>query len=167
MNARRALIAAALSGLAFSAPAAAQERVQLRAGFLPDPFALDVTPGGEVEADADLGEDCAGWISDAPQVRLRYSAGRVSLHIFAGSRTDTVLVVRDPSGTITCNDDHAGLDPGVSIDAPASGTYDIWVGTFDEGGSGRATLLISEVSLDARPPDWDDAPDEEGPSYDE
>jgi hypothetical protein len=38
-----------------------------------------------------------------------------------------------------------GLNPGIIIQRPASGNYNIWIGTVDRGSPQPATLRISEV----------------------
>ena len=56
------------------------------------------------------------------------------------------FVVRDPNGNWWCNDDGGfnGFNPAMQFDRPASGLYDIWVGTY-HGGIAPATLAISEL----------------------
>jgi len=148
------IIAAALAGVAFVAPAAAQpiDRA-LEAGFLPDPEVITVTPGGPIELDDSHGEGCVGFVTEAPTVRLAYDASSDQEELFfaARSEVDTVLVVRAPNGQISCNDDRSDetLDPGVSFNNPASGVYEIWVGTYDGEESGSAELRISEIAYDS------------------
>ena len=63
------------------------------------------------------------------------------------SSIDTTLVVRDPAGAWRCDDDAGGSgDAQVKFDKPRSGTYDIWVGSYD-GASGAATLVVRSGSL--------------------
>jgi len=58
-------------------------------------------------------------------------------------------VINDPSGNWICDDDSGGsLNPRVQITNPASGQYDIWVGTFG-GGTASATLQVSELGAAA------------------
>src|SRR5690606_4508404 len=65
--------------------------------------------------------------------------------------SDTTLVVNGPDGLWYCDDDsNGGLNPQVTFSSPRSGTYHIWVGTFN-GGMTSATLYISEVAEDD---DW-------------
>ena len=120
--------------------------VVLEGGFAPDPYLLDLTAGGAADA-ADLAIGCAGGIGTRPDVRLEFTAGALPLNIYAyADGEDLTLVVRDPSGRYRCDDDTEGLWPAVSIDRPASGTYEIWVGVFGgPGGYGRAVLAISEL----------------------
>jgi hypothetical protein len=55
-------------------------------------------------------------------------------------------MVRKPDGSTTCNDDRTDdvFDAGLTIENPVSGTYEIWVGTFDEEVPAGSVLRISE-----------------------
>ena len=116
----------------------------LTAGFAPDPHSIELVAGGPINARETI--DCAGYIADAPDFRLRYVAGDLPLIVSVRSDGDTTLVIRTPSGDWICDDDSGGsLNPLVTISDPSSGPYDIWVGDFD-GNSPSATLLISEMA---------------------
>jgi hypothetical protein len=120
--------------------------VDLAAGFMPDPYEVGVYAGGTIASDGVLAGCYAGWIAEAPDFRLNFTAGanpRISIQVT--SREDTTLVINDPSGGWHCNDDSNGLNPNITFSPPSSGQYDIWVGTF--GGAGifpPATLRITE-----------------------
>jgi len=119
--------------------------VDLRAGFEPDPREIQVQAGGDREVRG-LGADCGGWIDfSKPDVDLNYTAGTYPLFISVVAGTDTTLVINDAAGNWICNDDLDGLNPGIVIPNPASGNYNIWIGTFEPGAPQRATLRISEV----------------------
>jgi len=93
-----------------------------------------------------LGADCTGWIDYArPDVDLNYQAGSLPLYISVVAQADTTLIINDPSGRWLCNDDMEGLNPGIVIQRPASGNYNIWIGTVDRGAAQPAVLRISEV----------------------
>ncbi|MGD9739072.1 MAG: hypothetical protein AB7U48_06710, partial [Bauldia sp.] len=127
--------------------------VTLTAGFSPDPHIVELTPGGDIAATEAVprldGEDplCRGYVTEAPDYRLQYTAGAWPLIISVLSETDTTLVINGPDGTWYCDDDSGdGLNPLVEFDAPAAGQYDIWVGTYSQGAAvGAATLRISEI----------------------
>lgn len=123
--------------------------VQLAAGFTPDPFNVQVVAGGNINARQSLGSACAGYISENPDFDLYWTAGGTGLPlvISADSTTDTTLVVRTPNGQWLCEDDGGfnGMNPGMRIDNPQSGLYDIWVGTYG-GGTAPATLSVSELT---------------------
>jgi len=122
--------------------------VELLAGFLPDPHAVSVVPGGP-HAASDVSSSCAGRVAADPDFDLHYTAGSGPLHISANSSVDTTLLINLPNGEWVCDDDSGeGLNPAITFDTPQSGLYDIWVGQFGEA-SGDATLNISEVSIGA------------------
>jgi hypothetical protein len=118
----------------------------LTGGFQPDPAIIEVMAGGPVEIDEDEGTDCEGYVTREPTVRLSYQARQESLYIATQSEMDTILMVRKPDGSTICNDDRTDdvLDAGLTIKNPVSGTYEIWVGTYDEGVPAGSVLRISE-----------------------
>jgi hypothetical protein len=142
----------ALAATVLAAPVVAQNfnlppafgTLNLRANFAPDPTVVNLQAGGPVSAGR-LGPECAGSIAEAPDVRLNYQAGGLPLYISATSRADVTLVINLPDGRWICNDDFRGTDPGVILRSPASGQYDIWVGTFESGSTPPAQLRISEI----------------------
>jgi len=127
--------------------------VTLTTGFTPDPNVVNVQSGGNVDASA-LNDrphtgNCVGNIADAPDVRLRYTAGsQFPLIISVDSRSDTTLVVNGPDGHWYCDDDGGvnGDNPAVRFAHPASGQYDIWIGTYGASALRDARLYFSEVS---------------------
>jgi serine protease Do/protease YdgD len=148
---RRALLASAVALFALGGGAVAQNTslppaygtLNLNAGFLPDPQTVNVVAGGNIDARR-LGSNCVGAIANPPDVRLNYRAGNFPLFISVRSSADTTLVINLPNGQWLCNDDFQGLNPGVILQNPPSGQYDIWVGTFG-GGTAAAQVLVSEV----------------------
>ncbi|MGY6662960.1 MAG: peptidase S1 [Glycocaulis sp.] len=142
----RTVACAAFAALAMGAAASAQNyslnpnfgTFSLNAGFLPDPYTVNVVAGGNINANR-LGSGCVGSISDAPDVRLNFNGGRIS--IGAESNSDTTIVVNGPDGRWYCNDDFDGLNPRVTLSG--SGQYDIWVGTYS-GGTAQAVVYFTE-----------------------
>lgn len=119
--------------------------VTLETGYVDDPFGVALQAGGQADAST-FDSNCWGNVAEAPDVTLDYTAGNTfPLNIYVGSNADTTLMVLDPSGAFTCNDDTNGLQPAVFFDSPQSGEYDIWVGTYSSGSFPEATLFISEV----------------------
>jgi hypothetical protein len=157
MKVRIAAAAAALAIMAGAGVAAAQNwqgapnfgSAELSAGFRPDPYTVNVVAGGPINARQSLGAACPGYISENPDFDLYWTAGSgaLPLAISVDSSSDTTLVVRTPSGQWLCEDDGGfnALNPGMRIDRPQSGLYDIWVGTYN-GGNAQAVLSISELS---------------------
>ncbi|MGJ3230312.1 MAG: peptidase S1 [Oceanicaulis sp.] len=138
------LLGGAVALLAFAGAASAQDvtlepnfgAYELEAGFTPDPATLDIVAGGSVDA-ASVG--CAGSISQAPDVRLMWSGGQIT--IGAESTTDTTLVINAPNGQWFCADDTNGFNPAITLSG--SGQYDIWVGVYG-GGTAEASLYATE-----------------------
>lgn len=139
--------------LAIATPALAQDTgadpsygtVNLNAGFLPDPYQVNLSSGGNTDA-SNIGSPCTGMIANAPDVRLVYSSGSSPLIISVNSSSDTTLVVNAPDGLWYCDDDTGeGVNPSVRFNKPMSGRYEIWVGTYGDGGYHSATLDISEL----------------------
>ena len=121
--------------------------VRLSAGFTPDPHRVNLTAGGSIDAytDTDLPAACVGDISNAPDYEVTYSAGSLPLVFRTRSSTDTTLIINGPDGRWYCDDDSWGDgDAEVRFNRPSSGTYDIWIGTFN-GGTASAALLITET----------------------
>ena len=122
--------------------------VSLTAGFTPDPYTHSLLAGGSNEASL-LGESCLGTIATAPDFRLNYRSGSFPLYIRSKSDGDTTLAVNGPDGQWYCDDDGGdGLNAQVWFQDPASGQYDIYVGTYTGTESIDATLEISELSDD-------------------
>ncbi|WP_439632591.1 hypothetical protein [Glycocaulis sp.] len=142
-------------------PAAASEgrhgAVTLSAGFPDDPRTFAVQAGGAMRASRLGSSDCVGFITEDPTFVLTYEdAGDVfDLMISAASEADTALAVRTPGGEVLCDDDGgaSGFNPGVTVESPASGRYEIWLATFSAGiGYPEAALHISELAYsDANP----------------
>lgn len=117
----------------------------LAPGFSPDPTELPMVAGGDVDVfSMNLGDQCRGFVASPPDVSVDYTSAGRFLRIFFQSEDDTTMIVRLPDGSFVCNDDFTGvLDPLVDINAPAAGTYDIWVGTFSDSSGASGTLFFS------------------------
>ena len=119
---------------------------ELESGFIPDPFAKDVTAGGDIDV-AYLGGDCNGYATKPPDFELTYTSGTRSLlrFYFVGSG-DATLIVNDPIADWYCGDDsYDTVNPTVDFADPGSGTYDIWIGSYASGSFPTGTLYITEV----------------------
>lgn len=120
--------------------------LNLSAGFPNDPRVVNVTAGGQRNANG-LGEGCVGSIANAPDVRVNYQAGDAPLIFSVASSQDTTLVINGPDGRWTCNDDvNGGVNPQVVYGSPQSGQYDIYIGHYGTGRGIPAQLSISEVA---------------------
>ena len=118
--------------------------VPLHAGFSPDPRVVAGTAAGEVPAKS-IHRKCLGWISQTPDYLLEADTAFFRLHVLARSRSDVLLVVRKPDGSVLCNDNRPGTkDPMIRSDFPL-GTSQVWVGVKNEGGNASYRLGFSEV----------------------
>ena len=144
LSAIKTLAAAAVIAAATAGAVAAQDyrldptfgSTNLDPGFLPDPYNISLAAGGSVSA-GNVG--CSGMIANAPDHRLYWGGGRITIGATSGS--DTTLVVNAPDGSWYCSDDVNGFDPELVLSG--SGQYDIWVGTYG-GGVADATLYFTE-----------------------
>lgn len=122
--------------------------LSLNAGFTPDPHRVNIQAGGNTDVQTfNVGSSCVGYIAIAqPDLRVNYQAGRYqNLSFAATANTDTTLVIHGPDGRWYCNDDFEGTDPKVIFNSPASGRYDIWVGTYGQAKVEPAQIHISEM----------------------
>lgn len=127
-------------------PSSSAAMLTLAAGFSPDPTTVDVEAGGPVPASDVADDSCYGSFGSGPSVVVSYEAGAWPLILSVDSEQDTTLAVQTPDGAWLCDDDSGeDLNPSITIDAPASGDYAVWVGAYaDEAAA--ATLYLSEVS---------------------
>jgi S1-C subfamily serine protease len=121
----------------------------LEAGFLPDPFEIDMTSGGSIDVEY-LGGSCVGFAATAPDFRLNWSGSSDELRIFFESDddSDATMIVNLPNGDWVCDDDADGtLNPMVTVEDPSEGQFDIWVGSYSRGEFISGTLSITERDL--------------------
>jgi hypothetical protein len=123
--------------------------IELVSGFEPDPHRVSIAAGGEIAASSIGAPGCLGWIARAPDYRVNWTAGEGQLPLIFSvqSDADTTLVINDANGNWVCDDDggNQGLNPSISFAQPSSGQYDVWVGTFTQGGLQNSTLSVSEL----------------------
>lgn len=119
--------------------------IDLAAGFTPDPHTVSISAGGSFDASAISG--CVGWIAQAPDYRVNWTAGsgELPLTFHVASEADTTLVINDAQGNWVCDDDSDGVNPVVSFQNAPSGQYDVWVGTYAQGDLQESTLHVTEV----------------------
>jgi len=116
-----------------------------------------VRAAGALAADR-LSPGCAGYISEAPTLAVELSA-RGEVYFAAGSDEDTTMALRLPDGSIRCNDDMIGLNPGIHLTDAQAGRYEIWLGTFAAGaGYPPAAVHISSGGFNVDNP-FSRAPD--------
>ncbi len=117
----------------------------LTSGFVPDPYSVSLTSGGPVDVSY-LGSACSGFATASPDLKVIYSSGAFPLlrFYFAGTG-DTTMVVNDPNGNFHCVDDSFGtINPTIDFNNPASGTYDVWIGSYSSGAYVSGTLYVTE-----------------------
>lgn len=120
--------------------------VEAVSGFVPDPYTRNMTSGGPVHVEF-LGNNCRGFATSAPDLRLNYTAGAFpTLRFYFVGSGDTTMIVNDPESYFSrCGDDSYGTsNPTVDFENPRSGFYDIWIGSYHEGESVSGTLYITE-----------------------
>ena len=127
------------------------EDVTLDGGFKPDPTILRGISGGEMEAleivqieETSLGP-CTGYIAEEPDHIMTLEVYFNYLRLTVDSEDDTTLIVRGPSG-VWCNDDERDMNPAIAGQW-LSGSYEIWVGSYQEDGYFPYSLSISGVPL--------------------
>lgn len=143
--------ASASTGTASADPEAdtTSASINLHAGFILDPYILPVVGNGQTAAST-LKEGCNGFVGAAPDVTIHWSGEAEQLSYFVYSDGDPVLVVRQPDGSILCNDD-AGLattQPLVVVKTPAEGAYEIFVGAARRDEPALGVLGVTAMSLD-------------------
>ncbi|MBL8147425.1 MAG: hypothetical protein JNL34_13655 [Anaerolineae bacterium] len=123
--------------------------VTLQPGFAPDPLRVPaLVGGGKIDAvQRQLGQDCAGFISETPDVRVSLGGALPLLRLIfiADAITvDTTLVVHAPDGTYRCGNNTNGLfNPMVNISGAAPGDYAIWIGGFTPEGPVYGDLFVT------------------------
>jgi hypothetical protein len=117
----------------------------LTSGFVPDPFTRGITSGGSVDVSY-LGGGCRGYATPAPDFSVNFTSGAFpTLRFYFIGGGDTTMIINSPSGSYFCNDDSFGtLNPTIDFNSPASGRYDIWIGSFASGSFVSGTLYVTE-----------------------
>ncbi|MFO8232745.1 MAG: hypothetical protein R6U20_08770 [Longimonas sp.] len=121
------------------------DTISLSSGFSPDPQSHSVRAGGSTAIPF---QGCSGYIHmDAPDMDLNYQSGSYPLSIEVQSDVDVTLLVYTPDGEWLCDDDSgSGTNARLEFDAPQSGNYNIWVGTYGSGGdTPSASVVFSEL----------------------
>jgi hypothetical protein len=123
--------------------------IKLQRAFSPDPILPISQAGGKVST-ATLGFDC-GFTTSAPTFTFSIGGGASDtfLRIFftAEGDEDTTLVVRTPDEEWLCADDSPygnGQDPVIDLEMGPSGTYVLWVGTWETEIYAPGALVITQ-----------------------
>lgn len=124
------------------------ENVQLSPNFTPDPTTIRGISGGEQTASEVVGRStsatgpCNGFIDAQPDHTIVLTQFFNYLSFQVQSPEDTTIIVRGPGGT-WCNDDYSGKNPGIAGQW-LSGTYEVWVGSFDQNTYHPYVIRVSE-----------------------
>jgi hypothetical protein len=123
--------------------------VDLRAGFIMDPYLLPVVGKAETSA-AKVMAGCNGFVAAKPAVVVNWAGDAPQLNFFVYSDDDPVLVIQKPDGSFVCNDDAGArtVNPLVTIKQPASGAYKIHVGAANDKQPALGFLGITQNELD-------------------
>ena len=119
--------------------------VPLHAGFSPDPRVVAGEAFGEISAKS-VHRKCRGWISETPDYLLAADTAFLQLYVLGRSRSDVLLVVRKPNGSVICNDNRPGTKDPMIRGAFPIGSTQVWVGVRTEGERARYRLGFSEVT---------------------
>jgi hypothetical protein len=123
------------------------ENATLSPGFSPDPTVVRGISGGPETAASIAGRTetatgpCTGYVDTEPDHRLELTSFFNYLSLQVQSAEDTTLVIRGPGGS-WCNDDYQGKSPGIAGQW-LSGTYEIWVGSYNPNGYYPYVIQIS------------------------
>ncbi len=125
-----------------------QRQRTLRRGFRDLEIETESATYDEAHSADGIGDDCIGYIGERANLFVRLPRGlRVDLGFETVNGGDTTLVVRNPDGSFTCNDDGSeGFDPETTIGGEA-GEYRIFVGDImaDNEGGHVGALRLSEA----------------------
>jgi len=130
------------------------------------PFTASVAVSGTIAAFEFPQEDdviCNGLLEATPSATFNWEGADASLHIFFESDTDATLYVAGPDGQVFCNDDSVddeidnddievelNLNPMVTIENAAPGTYTVYVGRLEDTVVVDGVLTVS-AAPDAKP----------------
>lgn len=166
----RSLLLSSLSWGLVSAPALAQtfeqpysrifENISLAPGFdqpgSREPVTLRGISGGQQAAPDVTGRistptgDCVGFIDSTPDHEMELQEFFNYLELQVQSPADTTLVIRGPGGT-WCNDDYITMNPGIAGQW-LSGTYEIWIGSYEADTYHPYVIRLSERAVGAMQP---------------
>ena len=122
----------------------------LASGFQPSPFTVQIIGGGRNQiADAIAGEQCRGFVSEAPDFSIILSDSFAEISFALYSPADMTLLVRKADGNWQCSEDQGLAAPGVRVSFPLAGRYDFWVGSADEDNYAAAIFYVSEREPEA------------------
>jgi len=123
------------------------EDVAIAPSALAQAIELRGISGGTVETQKGSGRkvtetgECIGFIDSEPDHKITLTKPLRFLQMRVKSSGDTVLLVRGPGG-IWCSDDASDRNPEISGDW-LEGTYEVWIGSYEENASFPYLLQLS------------------------
>jgi len=124
------------------------EDIAIAPSTVPKEIELRGISGGGVETQKTSGRkltetgECIGFIDAAPDHKVTLTKAFRYLKLQVKSSGDTILLVRGPGGS-WCSDDVSDRNPEISGDWLA-GTYEVWVGSYEENTSFPYLLELTE-----------------------
>ncbi len=125
------------------------EDITITPNFTPDPATIRGISGGEFSANQITGRQetstgpCQGFVDEEPDHTMTLTDFFNYLSIQVESTHNTTLVIQGPGGR-WCNDNYQNMNPGIAGQW-LSGTYNIWVGSYDEGTYHPYIIEITET----------------------
>ena len=125
------------------------EDVVLTPTFVSDTMTVRGISGGPLVASEITGRaetvtgECLGYVDTEPDHSITLTDFFFYLSLEIQSPEDTTLVVRGPGGS-WCSDDVYGLNPAIAGQW-FSGTYDIWIGSYNRNTYHPYVIRISEI----------------------
>ncbi|BBC24723.1 hypothetical protein [Pseudanabaena sp. ABRG5-3] len=125
------------------------EDIAVSPNFTPKVLELRGISGGGVATQKKSGRkstetgECIGFIDQEPDHRITLTKPFRYLKLQVKSSGDTILLVRGPGGS-WCSDDTSDRNPEISGDW-LEGTYEVWVGSYEENASFPYLLQVTEV----------------------
>ncbi|MBD2189632.1 hypothetical protein [Pseudanabaena mucicola] len=124
------------------------EDIAIAPNFVPTVVELRGISGGGTETQAKSGRkvtetgECIGFIDAEPDHKITLTQPFNYLKMQVRSSGDTVLLVRGPGGS-WCSDDVRDRNPEIAGDW-LEGTYEVWIGSYEENASFPYLLELSE-----------------------
>jgi hypothetical protein len=125
------------------------EDIAIAPSSVPKVFELRGISGGGIETQAKSGRkvtetgECIGFIDTEPDHKITLTKPFNYLKMQVKSSGDTVLLVRGPGGS-WCSDDVRDRNPEIAGDW-LEGTYEVWIGSYEEKASFPYLLELSEL----------------------
>ncbi len=125
------------------------EDVVLTPNFVSDGTTVRGISGGPLLASEISGRpetvtgECLGYVDTEPDHRITLTGFFEYLRLEIQSPEDTTLVVRGPGGS-WCSDDVLGFNPAIAGQW-FSGTYDVWIGSYNRSTYHPYVMRISEI----------------------